>query len=377
MSANINNIQKNIFGRLTEEAVAKKCQVHLSEDEFNILACSNCLTTLNYQNFSFVLLKYQEDVYVGIASFAECLLDGTDICDDFDCYEITAPFWLAIVYYGNLRVLDSVTKYQIMELIDPDANDDVINYQYEQLKQFFPYISLIKYNGVVEQSIIDYPELFIKKVALLFFLTQECTWNLPFDNNTVSAYKKFYNCIGLTHRAYPIDNIIRSLLSTEWRFCFLELYRCVERLYPIEQFSDILKLLENGFFITELIERFILSRSREINLLTDICQIVLSKSNASFDKLFVEPINKEKIASKAASTIYEVRNRIAHDQVIDFNFENESIANTYIIVLLDIIEIGYIHYQKKMEKIYPIGISSKKKYSIKELTVPNLVDVQK
>ena len=377
MSASVNDIQNEIFGRISENTESKNCQIFLSEDEFDILADSICLNTINYRKYTFVLLKNHEDVYIGIATPVKQVLNETDICSDFDFYEVTAPFWIAVVYYGRLSVLNSVSEYQRKDLIDPDLKDKIIKYQLEQVKPFFPHIHLIKFKYAINQDILDQPELFIKKVALSFFLSQEWTWNLSFDHETISAYKKYYNCIGLTHRAYPIDNIIRSLLSTEWRFCFLELYRCVERLYPIEQFSDILKLLENGFFITELIERFILSRSREINLLTDICQIVLSKSNASFDKLFVEPINKEKIASKAASTIYEVRNRIAHDQVIDFNFENESIANTYIIVLLDIIEIGYIHYQKKLEKIYPIGISSKKKYSIKELTVPNLVDVQK
>lgn len=363
MSASIKKFEKDIFGRITKNEIIDRCRIHLSEEEFNILASAKCITSLSYGEYGFILLKTNEGVFIGVTSSQECDLDGTDLNSDFDCCEVTAPYWMAIVDFGGLAIRKEITDSQIKDLIDLDSLSEYLDYSFDQLVPFFNEVALLKYNDELSEEVDSC--LFLKKYAMLVFLEHSQARHLVFEENTISIYKKYYNTIDLKHNAYPLDNIIRSLISSEWRFCFLDLYRCIERLYPVKHFSETLDLLENGFTNEDLLNRFVLSRAREINHLTDICGTVFSKNKNIFDSILIDASSEsEKKPSKAANTIYEIRNRIAHDQITDYQFEDDNDANFFIRILLEIIIDSYTDYQKYLEKIFPTGIKAKEIYKI-------------
>lgn len=363
MSTKIKNIQKDIFGRITKNEIIDRCQIHLSENEFDILSSAKRITTLSYGEYGFVLLKTNEGVFIGITSSQECDLDGTDLNNDFDCCEVTAPYWMAIVDFGKLNVRKETTDSQIKDLIDIDSLDTILEYSFEQLVPLFNDVALLKYNDELSEEIDPY--LFLKKVAMLVFLEHKQARHLGFEVTTISIYKRYYNTIDLKHRAFPLDNIIRSLVSSEWRFCYLDLYRCIERLYPIKQFSETLDLLEKGSTHEELLDQFVLSRAREINHLIEICETVFLKNKNIFDPILNEDsFESEKKPSKAANKIYSIRNMIAHDQITDYQFKNDEEANIFIRILLEIINESYTDYQEYLKKIFPVGINANEKYRI-------------
>lgn len=116
--------------------------------------------------------------------------------------------------------------------------------------------------------------------------------------------------------------IWKALSSTTWSYCFLELYRCIEFLYPIPYLNDFAiklgepSLLEKLYANTEdvldwrprenqALERLI----RELGVDTEPVQNLKS----CFAKIEVQKINSdENISSSVANRIYKLRNSIAH-----------------------------------------------------------------
>lgn len=119
----------------------------------------------------------------------------------------------------NLRI-DNEIFYPIENTEDPApySLDDCIS-------NFFPEISIFR----IDEPITDYQKT-INRLAVLLYCNNSNLLRIDIPTPSLSLY-----CT-LVNRGYDnlnYDNIWRSISSSEWRYCFIELYRCIEIVFNI------------------------------------------------------------------------------------------------------------------------------------------------
>lgn len=127
---------------------------------------------------------------------------------------------------------------------------------FQKIVECFPEISIFTINDAVN----DYKNE-INKLCIDFFCTHDEFVFLKFNANCIKYYKNILNC---GYNEIPLDNILRSLTTTHWRYCFLDLYRCIERLYIIARAKEYKR-------------DFLCFSFREFQRTFDKCEMVLKK----------------------------------------------------------------------------------------------------
>lgn len=224
-------------------------------------------------------------------------------------------------------------------------------------------------------------------------------FSLNFSYNTLEQFVKLTQS---PNSKYIAKVIYRSVSSTSWEHCYLELYRCIENLYTIyhidylqerlktdtssiansledigfrsREVSDVIKLFKklntNQYLLKRLKEEIFdnKSNSEKITISQDalksIKELIENKNskneynvNSLFNKLeeeFSKNLNESAldIAEKMAEKLYEIRCSIAHLKYkhTHVNFDDAK-WNEIIFVILNIIEELYDMYGKLLEEL--------------------------
>ena len=160
--------------------------------------------------------------------------------------------------------------------------------------------------------------------------------------------------------------IYRSLFSISWNYSFLELYRCIEFLYPIPYLKEFSHCLGDSNLFKEMYikaETMLDWRPKEINSLERLIRDYGETNTEVLDfkkcfelidgRPFEEGINT---APAIAKRIYKLRNSIAHFRLnLAYQIENKEDFDRLIGCMLAFI---YTLYQK-----YEVEISSIKSHA--------------
>lgn len=99
----------------------------------------------------------------------------------------------------------------------------------------------------------------VHKVLLYILCQQEDMRWLPYENKVID---KFENLAISGHKETPYHFLLDSLISLKWKYVFKDLYRCIERLYPISKIQD----LQNSLQCMECDDSFEVANALEKNL---------------------------------------------------------------------------------------------------------------
>ena len=307
--ATVREIQNAIFRKLVDNtslilAEFPLIRIYLTEDEHNSLASDVHLlaTYIFNRQVCFVLLEVLGKMYF--------LSIGID-------KELTT---LELVACDNQKTLSmmSIAASKIERLINMSESDlennifidpTIKNVEWDVIERFFPPIMTYEVVTPVGTTRVEYQAV-LKHLSLYALTCCPEVLILPFESATL---KKYADLINLGDKNIPEDNLLQSLGSNYWRFCYVDVYRCIERLYRLGLVHNFKNSLSSSLPIddlhTKLKERFLMKTGVESHEDTNLAYLLSLLSLAT--KNVLDPVRN---GMNHDNFVYHLRNIIVHYQ---------------------------------------------------------------
>lgn len=342
----------NRFEQVLPDIDLKGCRLYLTEDQYGILSQITCQKECRYNSIHFCILTLQDANYFCVSDERNNIHGGVDInCSEENEYTeidtVPVDIWTYCVNKMNLKVLPTVDNYQIMDII-PEDKLERQDIKYHQINEFFPKIFVYR----IDKAIMVENNNYIHKSFLAFLISCDSLQYLNYNEIVNAKLKNLRNGFENEVSGYPFENLYRFITASQWRFSFLELYRCVERLYYVQEFCEVKGMLKNEFRLSALFNKMMDSRSREESKLTEIVTKSLSADLQPPDFITGKDDDGKK-SRDVARYIYKIRNAIAHDQMVDGTIDfSESRWNDLIAYLISLINTVYPQYSTELNSLY-------------------------
>lgn len=216
---------------------------------------------------------------------------------------------LGIPLNNNINALEIIDS--ILPQYEGEEGEKYQGHEIGKVKEYFLPIEVYK----IEKDFILYnltSETLLPRLTGWRLCTQTQSLALPFSKATLQFFKKIFLESALS---IPYENLVQCCYSVSWQHAFLELYRCIERLYSIcilaELYQDlnlekVITLLE---FEKKIEETLKWHHNEEMSL-----KIIF----ANLPKASIEPLDKvKKLNPKTGGMttpnwFYAIRNNIVH-----------------------------------------------------------------
>ena len=240
MSRSVKKMMEDFFTLLTKHSTIilqdyKSIRLFVTEDEFT--AINSGITHLVSVNFGYghitSLYYYQNNTYMILPA----CYDGNER-EGLQASDIPNELWLYHIVRNKIFPLEKANDNELLMNVFTEV--DVTDVSFESVINYFP--SMIGY--IVDDVVPDdvtMKESYIRQLCLEMLCKSLSLLSLPFDKNTINAYLDIANT---DNANIPIDNILRSIISYRWKFCFIDLYRCHERLFMlawVDEFKSSMK----------------------------------------------------------------------------------------------------------------------------------------
>lgn len=333
MNRNIkNDLQKKIFSLLSKETGINvtnypNARILLTKEEYNALQHDVLpKATLCFgQNQIASIYKYKGLNYLIVPNVYENVsLTSLSLVDDIK--EISFVY----IVSNSISPSESATEAELEEHIFIDEN--VKDIQWEEITPFFPKFSLFQINDAVLDNELP---LYLKRMCIAFVCETKEMQQLPYDSDTIAAFVDIANSTDVN---IPYDNILRSLLSYHWKFCFIDLYRCQERLLLLAWVEEFKNSMNSGLSLSDLHgkmkDRYKTEHHERENM----------QSLYNFlPQTILDSLTSADTTIKKANYIYELRNKIVHYQRTDFEVDSKPDSEWNMIVSFVLKTIPFLY----------------------------------
>lgn len=314
--ATVADIQNLFLSKLVEGTginlgTYPKARVFLTEPEYNLLAHE--IKVLNTYVFNreveFALISCSGTNYLLISGLKNTLIhaEATPI-------DNRTELSFAMLAYGATSRKAEVTEETLLENVFVAA--DIERIDWETVEPYFPALQTFEVNVAVGAT-ADEQQAFLRVMTLNALCQNPGTLVLPFDGATLQHYSDVANS---GNDEIPLDNVIRSLGSNYWKFCYIDMYRCIERLLLIGWVHNYKTTLSSGLapdvLYSEINERFKIAHHEWENieylftLLPAGIKTMLDgvRNGVAYDKYIYELRNKLVHFQKDEAVINAIRN---------------------------------------------------------------------
>ncbi|WP_041237854.1 hypothetical protein [Gloeothece citriformis] len=302
----------------------------------------------NFKTASFEFDNKEYFVVVGWESEPETI--NENIAEAIQLIELNAGIVTALLFELKILVRKKSDAYAIINNIFypplEEIIEEIIKVDFRIVVDFFEPIFV--YEISIDSPFFNIDQQKILKLSGLYISVNKENSFLNFSEQTSLMFERIF-LEGST--TIPYDNIVFSLVAVYWKYCFLDIYRCIERLYPIV----ILKTLHQNLGIkTSLlefasnIEQYIGWRPRENEAINQL----MDELPEDIVKLFqeIKQFLEQTTEGKLGDFIYKIRNSIVHfrpaTQAIELDEEN---WDKLIRASLLAIEYWYDKYEKDLQ----------------------------
>ncbi len=245
-------------------------------------------------------------------------------------------------------------RYELMEKVFSREGKAEGAFEANELTQFFSDFSIWELD--IDLNIT--PNTLLALYAG-FLIEQKKNFNLNFYSDTLLNLK-------LLIEELPIDliggNLLRAIVSMEWKHSFLELYQCIEYLYPIPYLICLSNNLGDPIHFKKLFQNTEIDlnwRPREDQALEKLIKEIEEKDSVSqmvtcIKSVFkiTDTIQKDNEIPLISKHIYQTRNSIAHFRsALKINIKNDSDWNDIIETLIGIIYDLYSKYSSQISLV--------------------------
>lgn len=219
---------------------------------------------------------------------------------------LNAGLLTALLAETSLTILDDFEYIEFEEKITSQhLAVEYDGYDFNDWLEFLPHVNVFE---IPTTSILFQREAY--RIACYILLVDNKQISLPFTSDTISVFLKL---VLEEEGQLSFENIFNCLSSVNWRHSYLELYRCIERLYPIKALKQLhgdLSLTVNLLELAEKIEASTGWRPKEEVAIKSL----LDDSPEKILTLYKEYLGKtpENADTHAGQYIYILRNHIVH-----------------------------------------------------------------
>ncbi len=307
--ATVREIKDAIFGRLVENTSISltgfpNIRIFLTREEHDALANEVHLmsTYIFNRQICFALLESVGKVYfLTIGIDRELTITGFVACDN---KKILSMMGIAAT---NTERLLSISESELVNKIFIDSTTE--NVEWDEVATFFPVIMTYEVLTSVGTTSPDY-QVTLRHLSLYVLTCCPEALILSFEPATLQKYTDLLN---LGDKNIPEDNLLHSLGSNYWRFCYVDVYRCVERLYRLGLVHNFKNNLSSNLAIdtlhATLKDRFLMKTGIESHEDTNLNYLISLLSPTT--KAILDPVRN---GMNHDNYIYHLRNIIVHYQ---------------------------------------------------------------
>lgn len=229
-----------------------------------------------------------------------------------------------------------------------ESSEKLIKYPFDCISNFFE--PLCVYRIQDNSPFIEQNSVNLIRLSGFYVLKNSQLISLDFSSSTLKKFEKiFYEGAFVV----PYDNLLLSLVSIAWKYSFLDIYRCIERLFCISSLEDLyikLEIKDSLLNFSADIEDHIGWRPKENESLNKLIEESPKEFTDSFRD--IEKIVRGSEEGKYGKLIYTIRNSIVHFRPANQNnlsSLNDQHWDTIINSSLSIVEYLYDKYQHKLK----------------------------
>lgn len=282
-----------------------------------------------FPDFYSAWLTYQDNNYLVLVNY-----EFQTIPHFLQDENLNSGAWTAIIYELNIDLKKDTDISKLEELLESEWEINshgykVVNFEKEingfSLKYCFPSISFYKIINIFNQK----EEL--RKITGIA-LTQSNSYRLlPYTDDVLKEFKEIFEN---GNKYIPFDNILASYVASDFKFAYLDLYRCIERLQPLyyfKNFYDKLGLSDKSLqdFCHDFYETTKLE-PRPNDSLNELLQSIDIKKKFKY--------NKTK-GQSCASYLNQLRNQIVHLRPKQINHLVPESISDWNCLMLDMLKI--------------------------------------
>lgn len=279
----------------------------LSKEQFdkakNVKIKYNVLKILTLK---FLIIEFETVDYIAIIGYDNIKCEN----DDLEYIDIDESFYLITAYEAKISIKKDYNAYEILQSIyEPEESTRFQGYELETFKDFFEPIVIYRLPESCHSNII------FKKYVGTFLMYNKDILLLPFSDTTQRAYLDIFTDIKCIN-----ENILSSSVAYCWRYCFLDIYRCLEPkfTYPcIKKLKSSLSLSHTSDCINNSLSDILGWRVQEEKAMIDLFNCLSENLKTEFTK-----IKKGNEDSSIGKRIYKLRNAIVHHYSDENNIED-------------------------------------------------------
>lgn len=334
MNRKVSDLQSNLFKLLTLRTSIQlesfpRIKVFLSDKDYDSVRRDVTLVVqlrfgrgqiaciYEYVGENYLVLPYE---------FEEIKIPSLEAAPDL------VPIQFIHLITNQIEPTDKASEGLLLEHIFLDPAIEFVHW--EDILKYFPSFTMFKISDTLPED--EKEKLnFLKRLCIESVCQNSSLLQLPFDNDTLTSFSSIASSID---NNIPYDNVLRSLLSYHWKFCFIDLYRCQERLLMLAWVDEFKNTMNSSLPINELYNAMKSRYSTEHHE---------DENMRSLYRLL--PQNILDIMTKASSPdtkanyIYKLRNRIVHFQHSDADIETMKDEEWNMIVRFVLESIPYLY----------------------------------
>lgn len=319
LSRSMSTANKKIFSTLIEFASANNIQIR-NADEIRYIKSNkpekSIITDLKIQcrerldrSIEFAIGKLDQRFYLIVVGPK---VPEENIGDIFEFVSMDAGWFTSITSEMEVDIAFGVSIYETADILNDryrNAPSLYKGHHFSEISQFFQPISVFVISS--SSPIGDYN---LHRIAGAFLCERPEFLNLEIPKDLITDYEKLF-IEGPDN--LPFEELLNSLTSLRWKDAFLDVYRCIERLFPYSYIQSLhnkttpKKTIEELIGIVEEILGWKVKENLAIELIFSACN---QQETTLFRGVKKNVFGNEE-GSIGAELIYQLRNSIVHHRL--------------------------------------------------------------
>ncbi len=254
-------------------------------------------------NLSTAVFDFNEKEYFVIIGWTEDnIITFEDILTRI---QINAGLVTALLSDLKVPIRAKVKPLEIIEKVFYPIEDDYTGHNFEDVSIFF--------EPILVYQILDDSPLKGTDIERLsgFYMIKNCqNLTLKFSQKTLIVYEKLFL---ESPQNVPYENLVLSLTSVYWKYSFLDIYRCIEGIFPESRLYELHKQLNISTPLREFLNRIETSlkcKPKEEETVIEIIKNSPEDANENFRN--VKKVIHDEDTGELGKFFYKIRNSIVH-----------------------------------------------------------------
>lgn len=262
--------------------------------------------------------------------------------------EMNAGIFTALLFELKVPLLQKASYLEMIEDIFYESSEQTIRYELNSVVKFFEPLCVYQIND--GSPFIEKKDIDLIRLSGFYILKNRQLISLGFSPKTLDKFEKIFF---EGSEVIPYENLLLSLVSIAWKYSFLDIYRCIERLFCVFALEDLHVKLENKHSLLQFsadIEDHIGWRPKEDKSLNKLIEKTPKDIIDSLQE--IKKVFHGEAEGNYGDLIYKIRNSIVHFRYANnatYSQMNDLHWDILISSSLSIVEYWYHKYDSQLK----------------------------